>query len=78
MTESKPTKVESSSMTFNGNPQKKGFKNRRPFIPRASKFIGRTDEIKNDIFDVPDGRNPEQFSKTLESIADYILKDSCL
>jgi hypothetical protein len=58
MTESKPTKVESSPKIFSGNPQKKGYKNCRPFIQRASKFIGRTEEIKNDIFDVPDGRNP--------------------
>jgi hypothetical protein len=38
-------------------------------------LIGRTDEIKKDIFDVPDGRNPKQFSKTVESIANYILKE---
>jgi hypothetical protein len=75
MTESKPTKVESSPMIFSGNPQKKGYKNRQSFIPRASKLIGRTDEIKNDIFNVPDGRNPEQFSKTVESIANFILKE---
>jgi hypothetical protein len=43
--------------------------------PKASKFIWHTDEIKNNIFDVPDGRNPKQFSKTLESIANYILKE---
>jgi hypothetical protein len=39
------------------------------------KFIGRPDKIKNNIFDDPDGRNPEQFSKTVESIAKYILKE---
>jgi hypothetical protein len=70
MTESKPTKVESSPTIFSDNPQKKGYKNRRPFIPRASKFIGHTDEIKNDVFDVPGGRNPEHFSNTVKSIAD--------
>jgi hypothetical protein len=75
MTESKPTKVESSPMIFSGNPQKKRYKNCPPFIPRASKLIGRTDKIKNDIFDVPDGRNPKQFSKMVEAIANYILKE---
>jgi hypothetical protein len=39
------------------------------------KFIGRTEEIKNDIFDVPDGNNPKQFSKMVEAITDYILKE---
>jgi hypothetical protein len=60
-------------MIVSGNPQKKGYKERRPFILSASKFIGRTDEINNDIIDVPDGRNLEQFSKTVESIPKYIL-----
>jgi hypothetical protein len=75
MTESKTTKVESSPTIFNGIPQKKGYKNRQQFIPRASKFIGRNHKIKNNFFDVPDGRNADQFSKTLESIAEYILKE---
>ena len=75
MSESKPIKVESTTTTSSNPTQKRGNRNRRIFIPRAPKFTGRTEEIKNDIFDVPDGRNPEQFSKTLESIADYILKE---
>jgi hypothetical protein len=27
------------------------------------------------MFDVPNGRNPEQFNKTFEVISDYILKE---
>jgi hypothetical protein len=40
MTESKPTKVESSSTTFNGNPQNKGYKNCQPFIPKLQNSYG--------------------------------------
>jgi hypothetical protein len=61
MLDLKPNKSDSSSSSVNP--------------PRTSRFLGRTEEIKHDIFDVPDGRSPEQFNKTLEAIADYILKE---
>jgi hypothetical protein len=75
MTDNKPTKEEIPPSPFKSNQQKKGNKNGRPFMPRTSRFTGQTEEIKYNIFDVPDGKSPEQFNKTLESIADYILKE---
>jgi hypothetical protein len=57
------------------NQSKKGNENCRSFPPRTTRFLGRTEEIKHDIFDVPDRRSPEQFTKTLKAIADYILKE---
>jgi len=75
MSDIKPNKIDSSSSSIKSNQSKKGNKNRWSFPPRTTRFVGQTEEIKYDIFDVPDGRFPEQFTKTLEAIADYILKE---
>jgi hypothetical protein len=75
MSDLKPNKIDASSSSVKRNQSKKGNKNHRSFPPRTSRFLGQTEEIKHDIFDVPDGRTPEQFNKTLEAIADYILKE---
>jgi len=75
MSDPKPIKVDSSHTISSSQNQKKGNRNRRSFIPRTPKFTGRTEEIKYDVFEVPDGKNPEQFNKTLEAISDYILKE---
>jgi hypothetical protein len=71
----KPNKIDSSSSLIKSSQSKKGNKNCWSFPPRTTRFLGQTEEIKHDIFDVPDGRSPEQFNKTLETIADYILKE---
>jgi hypothetical protein len=75
MLDLKPNKIDSSSSSIKSNQSKKGNKNRRSFPPRTTRFLGRTEDIKYDIFDVRDGRSPEQFNKTLKAIADYILKE---
>jgi DNA polymerase elongation subunit (family B) len=75
MSKPKPAKVDLSLTTSPNQNQKRGNRNHCIFTPIALRFTGCTEEVKNNVFEVHNKRNPELFNKTLKSLFDYILKE---